>query len=386
MGQRVGASSDVGQSLGAALVFGLLVMLLGAVLIVRRRFRPGIAVADSSGGPAGGRSESRRGSSLVTAASAEAPVIDPAMPGFVAGDCRAEEAEEKSEGEAEVDVPRLGTSEADAGETGIADPERAAVASSSAALMASGFVAAPGKAKAEVLGVPRLSYAGAEVSFGRAEAADLFALLSTSREGVSTEGVIDTLWPGDGERGGRLLESAVRQLNQVMRQASGLAVGVKFVVKARQRRQLAAAYFDVDYWRFEDAFVRAGTAKEEPARVAALHEMLALYRGPLLAGRDDLWVLPLRQAAQRQAVDAAERLAELVRVSDPDRALDVLRLAVERIDPHSEMLWCQLMTIQGELGRTSAVRRSFALLKERLAEIDATPSSEVRRVCERFLC
>jgi hypothetical protein len=271
---------------------------------------------------------------MVVAVSAKAPVIDAAVAGLVAGDCCTEEAEEK----ADVDAPRLGESETDAGERDVVDPKGAA-ASSSAALTASGFVAAPGKAKAEVLGAPRLSYGGVEVSFGRSEASDLFALLSISREGVSPQGIIDTLWPGDGERGGRLLESAVRQLNQVMRQASGLAVGVKFVVKARQRRQLAAAFFDVDYWRFEEAFVRAGTAEGEPVRLAALQEMLALYQGPLLAGRDDLWIVSLRQAAQRQAVDAAERLAELVRVGDPDRALDVLRLAVERIGSRPER-WC----------------------------------------------
>lgn len=236
-----------------------------------------------------------------------------------------------------------------------------------------------------MLGGLRLSYDGVEVSFGRVVASDLFALLSTSQEGLSTESIIDTLWSGDGERGVRSLESAVRQLNQVMRQASGHAASVKFVVKTRQRRHLAPAYFDVDYWRFEKAYVRANSTGQEPDRLAALHEMLALYQGPLLAGRDALWILPLRQAAQRQAVDAAERLAELVRGDAPDRALDVLRLAVERIDPYSELLWCQLMTIQGELGRTSAVRRSFGLLRERLAEIDAVPSSEVLHVYERFL-
>lgn len=359
-------------------------MLLAAALIVRRCFRPGLAVAGSSGSPAGGRSDDREGSDLVTAAAAKAATIDAAVAGFVAGDCRTEETEEKAEAGPETDVLPSGMTEADAGETGVADLEGAAAASP-AVLTASGFVVAPGKAKAEVLGVLRLSWAGAEVSFGRAEASDLFALLGTSREGVSTEGVIDALWPGEGERGGRLLESAVRQLNQVMRQASGLAVGVKFVVKTRQRRHLAAAYFDVDYWRFEEAFVRASTAKEEPVRLAALHEMLALYQGPLLAGRDDLWVLSLRQAAQRQAVDAAERLAELVRVGDPDRALDVLRLAVERVDPYSEVLWCGIMSVHGELGRLPAVRRSFELLRERLAEIDAVPSAQARQVYERFV-
>jgi DNA-binding SARP family transcriptional activator len=320
---------------------------------------------------------------MAAAASAKAPEIDSAVAGFVAGN--SEEAEDKAEKQVEVDVPRWGKTETDADERSDVAPERTASVAPSAALTASGFAAMPGKAKAEVFGAPRLSWGGAEVSFGRAEASDLFALLSTSQEGVSTQGIIDTLWPGDDDRGGRLLESAVRQLNQVMRQASGLAVEVKFTVKARQRRQLAGAYFDVDYWRFQEAFVRTGTAKEEPARIAALHEMLALYRGPLLDGRDALWVLPLRQAAQRQAVDAAERLAELVRMEDPDRALDVLRLAVERIDPHSEMLWCLLMTIQGELGRQLGVRRSFELLRERLAEIDAVPSAHARQVYERLV-
>lgn len=155
---------------------------------------------------------------------------------------------------------------------------------------------------------------------------------------------------------------------------------MKFVVKVRQQRQLAATYFDVDMWRFESAFVRTGTMEGRAARLAALQEMLALYRGPLLAGRDDLWVLPLRQA-----VNAAERFAELARTDNPDRAVDVLRLAVERVDPHSEVLWCLLMSIQGELGRLHAVQRTFELLKERMAEIDAVPSAPARQMYERLI-
>ncbi|MFF0861401.1 BTAD domain-containing putative transcriptional regulator [Nonomuraea sp. NPDC003560] len=321
---------------------------------------------------------------MVAAADVTAPEIDAAVTGFVAGDCHIRQTEEKAEEEADVDAPRSGKTKKDAGETGMAATE-APAASSSAALMASQFVAAPGKAKAAVLGALRLSYGDSELSFGRAEASDLFALLSAMREGMSTQGIIDTLWPGDDDRGGRLLESAVRQLNQVMRQASGLGVGVKFVVKVRQQRQLAAAYFDVDLWRFESAFVRTGTVEGRSARLAALQEMLALYRGPLLAGRDDLWVLPLRQAAQRQAVNAAERFAELARMEDPDRAVDVLRLAVERVDPYSEVLWCLLMSIQGEMGRLPAVRRTFELLKERMAEIDAAPSAQARQMYERLI-
>ncbi|MGW4797340.1 AfsR/SARP family transcriptional regulator [Nonomuraea sp. NPDC004297] len=382
-GREAGISSSTGRPLGAALLFGLTVMLMGAALIIRR-FRPGSAVAGPPGGRAGGRPDGKGDENTTAAAAAMPPGIHAAVAGFAAGDCRGEEEADKAEERVEGDTPRPDTIETDADETGVVDPERAVAVPPPKVLTASGFVVGPGKAKAEVMGVPRLSWRGEEVSFGRAEASDLFALLATSREGMSTATIIDTLWPGDGERGARLLESAVRQLNQVMRQALGLAVGVKFTVK-RQRRQLAAAYFDVDHWRFEEAFVRAGTAKEEPDRLAALHEMLTLYRGPLLAGRDDLWVLPLRQAAQTQAVDAAARLAESRRKADPDRALDVLMLAVERIDPHSEVLWCGIMSLHGELGRLPAVRRSFELLRERLAEIDAVPSPQARQVYERFV-
>ncbi|SEH02402.1 DNA-binding transcriptional activator of the SARP family [Nonomuraea solani] len=255
--------------------------------------------------------------------------------------------------------------------------------SSASARLGSGFVAAAGKAKVEVLGVPRLSYGGVEVCFGRAEARELWALLSVSRDGVSAEGIAETLWPG--EVGGRRLESAVREINRAMRQAVSCAAGVRFVLKSGERRLLPAASFDVDFWRFEDACKLASIAAEDAVRVAALHEALSLYRGPLLAGRDDLWVLPLRQAAQRQAADAAERMAELMRADDPGRAVDVLRLAVECIDPYSETLWCLLMSVQGDLGRLPAVRRSFELLRERLAEIDAVPSAQARQVYERFI-
>ncbi|MFI6816110.1 BTAD domain-containing putative transcriptional regulator [Nonomuraea sp. NPDC050328] len=267
-------------------------------------------------------------------------------------------------------------------------PASSTVVSAAAAApgaVGSGFAVAAGKTKVEVFGVPRVTSAGKEVVFGRAEARDLFALLAVSRDGMPTEGIVETLWPGDYERGARRLESAVREVNQAMRHATGCATGVRFVVKSGERRLLPPASFDVDFWRFDEACKLVSTAVDEATRVSALYEVLALYRGPLLAGRDDLWVVPVRQAAQRHTVNAAERLAELVRADDPGRAVDVLQLAVERIDPYNELLWCRLMTVQAEVGGHLAVRRSFELMRERLVEIDAVPSVQVRQLYERLL-
>lgn len=374
--------------LGAALAFGLMLMVLSAALIGRLRSWPAQASAGSSPvGLSGGAACSdgidvRNGEeaevppTVVPASAGEpAPALDCATAQSVAEPDRSEHLTVTT---SQLDQPSSSPAVAEAG----AEAEGPFVPGVSTEL-GSGFVAGAGKAKAEVLGVPRLSCGRSEVCFGRAEARELFALLALSRDGVSAEGIAETLWPG--EVGGHRLESAVREINRAMRQVTGCAAGVRFVVKSGERRLLPAASFDVDFWRFDEACKLVSTAVEDVARKAALHQVLALYRGPLLAGRDDLWVLPVRQAAQRHAVNAAERLAELVRADDPGRAVDVLRLAVERLDPYSELLWCQLMSVQGELGRGLAVRRSFELLKERLAEIDAVPSAQARQVYERLL-
>ncbi|MET8004238.1 AfsR/SARP family transcriptional regulator [Nonomuraea glycinis] len=360
--------SVTGPLVGASL-FGLLVMAMSAVVMRQRRVRVGPAVAVDdllAGGDAGhGRTSGSEKGTIAAGTpqpTSSAPSGDAVLPG----------ADEKAL--------------APLGENGAEEvAEQAAAGTAASTLLASTFVAGPGRAKGEVLGPVRLSLAGNALSFGRAEAWDLFALLSTSKDGVLSKNLVETLWPEDRERSARRLESAIRDINRVMRAATGLSADVRFVVKAEQRRRLSAAYFDVDFWRFEDAYVQASTATEESVRLSALREMVGLYQGPLLAQRDDLWCLPLRQAAQRQAVNAAERLAEVERKSDPDRALDVLRLAVDRIDAYSEVLWCLIMTIQGELGRVPAVRRSFEQLTERLAEIDARPSTEARRTYERFI-
>nr|WP_191910304.1 bacterial transcriptional activator domain-containing protein [Microbispora cellulosiformans] len=219
-----------------------------------------------------------------------------------------------------------------------------------------------------------------EVGFTRAEGRDLFALLATSKDGVRQDLVIEHLWPGQGEHGSQHLETGVRDINAAMRSATGLSTGVRFVIKTGQCRHLASAFFDIDLWRFEQAHLVANTAPGEDTRVQALRQMVAIHEGPLLAERDDLWCLPLRQAAARKATNAVMRLAELEHKTDPDHALDLLTLAVDRIDPYSEVLWCRIMTIHGELGRLPAVRAAFQQFTERLREVDAEPSRQARQI------
>ncbi|MFI0418627.1 BTAD domain-containing putative transcriptional regulator [Spongiactinospora sp. 9N601] len=344
---------SVGVNVGSALLFGVMVMF-GSALLARR---------------------------LRSASHSRAVALSPSKAGAVAVqrspvDLTPTYSEAGLEG---APSRPLATQDAAPTPDAVADPPEEAAQNASAPSKGSS------KAKVQVLGPLRVVVGAEEVSFRRTEGRDLFALLATSRDGESPETVIDRLWPDEGERGIRRLESAIMDINASMRQATGLAAEVKFVLKTGQRRRLAPVYFDVDWWRFEDSYVKSNTAENEADRLSALRQMVTLYQGPLLADRDDLWCLPLRQAATDQAVNAALRLADLESRNDPYRALDVLTLAVDRIDSYNELLWCQMMTIQSEVGRLPAVRRTFQQMSERLAEIDAQPSRQVRQAYQRLL-
>ncbi|GAA3118772.1 hypothetical protein GCM10010466_07090 [Planomonospora alba] len=226
---------------------------------------------------------------------------------------------------------------------------------------------------------------GKEISFGRSEGRDLFALLAAFKDGELSETVVERLWPDEGERGNRRLETGVRDINATLRHAMGMSTDVRFVVKTGRRRHLPAAYFDIDLWRFEEARLQAGIEADDNVRMRALREMVTLYKGPLLVDRDDLWCLPLRQAAATQAMNAVLSLAEMEHRAAPERALDLLNHGVDQIDPYSEVLWCQIMTIHGELGRLAAVHRTFQQFTERLKEIDAQPSRQARQTYQSII-
>ncbi|MFI7114170.1 BTAD domain-containing putative transcriptional regulator [Nonomuraea sp. NPDC050227] len=355
------ASTDSWPVLGGAAAFALLVMLLTGLLVhwARRRGRPNVPLIAVPGVDIRREDGLVPGRELITATVGAATVSTGTQE-----EASAQELPSRRETAAAASL--------------ISEPASGAIGPPTVAGSAA-------LAQVYVLGPARVMVAGREVSFGRAEGRALFALLATIKDGASSESVVERLWPGDEERGARRLDTAVRDINATMRQATGLAAHVKFVVKTGQRRRLPAAYFDVDWWQFEEAYVQANSASGEHARREALRRMLDLYQGPLLADRDDTWCISPRQAAATQAVRGALRLVDLERPENPDRALDVLTLAVDRIDPYNEVLWRQILTIQGDLGRLSAFEVTFQQLTERLAEIDARPSAQARQIYQRFI-
>jgi ATP/maltotriose-dependent transcriptional regulator MalT len=139
-------------------------------------------------------------------------------------------------------------------------------------------------------------------------------LIACGGEQVPEGRVTDALWPRvDGDSAHRSFTSALHRLRKLLGEE-------RAVVLHEGRLTLDRRYFWVDAWAFEGlAAEMEGTA--DPAHAARLGErMLALYRGPFMAGEDDAaWLIGPRERMRGRLERAVRRmpqdLQERVRLS-----------------------------------------------------------------------
>lgn len=110
-------------------------------------------------------------------------------------------------------------------------------------------------------------------------------------------------------------------------------------------------------------------------------EAVELYRGPLLAGLDLQWIIPLRAELERAYIVALESVAD---TTHPRQAVDWLRRAVEA-DPMAEPLQQKLLIRLAEAGdfagMTVTYRRFQGILHR---ELNTEPSEETRTLFRRL--
>lgn len=128
-------------------------------------------------------------------------------------------------------------------------------------------------------------------------------------------------------------------------------------------------------------FDRAGQSDdfEELARA------IELYRGPLLEGCAEEWVLTDRQNREETFLQSAEKAAQLASDSgDYSRAVEVLRRAIA-VDPFRESSTRSLMEAHAASGDHAAAVVAYRQLRERLLyELNADPSGETTALLERI--
>lgn len=140
-------------------------------------------------------------------------------------------------------------------------------------------------------------------------------------------------------------------------------------------------YFDSDVWQF-DELIKRRDGVDSATRVEELTAAVELYRGELgyaierankLTEPYEIWLRPFREQYWTRIINTHQSLAELVRTSDPERALDVLDRAI-RMEPWNQRLYESLISLHLGLGQRHAAERRYRDLVELLAHLGTTPT------------
>ena len=231
-----------------------------------------------------------------------------------------------------------------------------------------------------LLGPVRVEAAGKPVTTGvRRITRDLLAYLALHPSGVTREQGIDALMPErDVESGTTMFHTAINGARKVLRTATGLREPM-FVIHTDGRYRLDPDLIDVDLWQLQTALDRAQRADNDDQRLTELRLVPALYPAEFAEDLTFEWAETERERLRRHATDALAHLARFTQNDDPDRALAALEQAIDH-DTYAEPLYRAVMRLQARLGHTDAVRRTYELLKNRLADLDTDPAEQTHQL------
>ena len=135
-----------------------------------------------------------------------------------------------------------------------------------------------------VLGPLQITAAGREIGTGLRKARELLAFLAIHPDGATGEAISEALWPGvPPGHGTRQRNIALRKARELLRGATGLSTPM-WITLTVGRYRLDPALAGADLWQFQAALEAARTAADDQARLAALRQAVACYRGPLADG------------------------------------------------------------------------------------------------------
>lgn len=221
-----------------------------------------------------------------------------------------------------------------------------------------------------VLGPLEVRSAGAPVVLGGAKLRTLLAaLLVRSNQVVSTDSLVDTLWPSSAPATARaLVQTYVSQLRKLIEPA---ADGARRVLRTIEPGYCLQT-IDVDAVHFEALLARGDIALAAGRAAEAfelLRDSLGLWRGPALAGLAELPAVrpeaqrldSLRLVATEECIEAAIALGR--------HALFVAELQVLVNEyPMRERFWGQLMLCLYRSGRQGDALSAYQQLRRQLAE------------------
>ena len=200
----------------------------------------------------------------------------------------------------------------------------------------------------------------------------------------SREVLIELHWPEDASESGRhslrmALSSLRRQLEPPGVPSGAVIIANRFSV------QLNPAAVTTDVAGFGAALQSAAQAPSDTERVRYLAEAVELYRGELLLGYYEEWMLPEQRRLEELFFEALGRLiTHLEGSGDLHRALDYARRGVSA-DPLREEAHRDLMRLYAAVGQHDAALQQFHELERLLKEkLGAAPSVATRALARQI--
>ncbi len=193
------------------------------------------------------------------------------------------------------------------------------------------------------------------------------------------EELLDLLWPDEPIE---ITQPRLRVLLSDLRKhlEKGATSG-SVMAAERKAIQLVSGGYTSDYNDFVTELRAAKLSSSDTGAILHLENCAALYRGELLAGFSDEWILTARAQIAEQYYQAIRDLTHrLSRTGFKDRAIEYARRAVSS-EPFDEEAHCDVIRLYSQLGQPSAALRQYEQLRKLLADqMQAQPSRETRRL------
>jgi len=142
----------------------------------------------------------------------------------------------------------------------------------------------------------------------------------------------------------------------------------------------------LDVADFSSALQAAETAVSAPDKIVHLETAVSLYKGDLLPGNYDDWIMPLREELRQNYLDALRQLQTLYEAQSDFRAAARVGQRLLLLDPLDETVYVQLMRLHALAGDRAGVRRVYetcvAVLRR---ELDVEPAPTTQALYEQAL-
>jgi predicted ATPase/DNA-binding SARP family transcriptional activator len=198
------------------------------------------------------------------------------------------------------------------------------------------------------------------------------------------DALIELLWPEiDPEVGRTNLRSVLYSLRRELEPAD--APPGTLLLADRLTVRLDPVAFSTDVAELREAVQAAARIAEPAQRARCLTAAAALYRGELLPGFLEPWVLAERQPVAETYLAALQQLAAArEQTGDLEGALEAARQAVTA-DPLREEAHYELMRLYAAAGQPSATVKQYQELERLLRqELGETPSAATRALAEEL--